>query len=53
MVVFIVDTGAIYNGQRIGRRSKLERCPWCLGNEKMIRYNDEQWGMTAYDDGDS
>ena len=20
----------------------MERCPWCLGNEKMIRYHDEE-----------
>ena len=28
----------------------MERCPWCLGNEKMIRYHDEEWGVPVYDD---
>ena len=27
----------------------MERCPWCLGNEKMIRYHDEEWGVPAHD----
>ena len=27
----------------------MERCPWCLGNEKMIRYHDEEWGVLVYD----
>lgn len=22
----------------------MERCPWCQGNEEMIRYHDEEWG---------
>ena len=28
----------------------MERCIWCLCNEKMIRYHDEEWGIPAYDD---
>ena len=28
----------------------MERCPWCLGNEKMIRYHDEEWGVPVHDE---
>ena len=28
----------------------MERCPWCLGNEEMIRYHDEEWGVPVHDD---
>ena len=28
----------------------MERCIWCLCNEKMIRYHDEEWGIPVYDD---
>ena len=28
----------------------MERCPWCLGNEKMIRYHDEERGVPVHDD---
>ena len=28
----------------------MERCPWCLGNEKMIRYHDAEWGVPVHDD---
>ena len=28
----------------------MERCNWCLCNEKMIRYHDEEWGIPVYDD---
>lgn len=28
----------------------MEHCPWCLGNEKMIRYHDEEWGVPVHDD---
>ncbi len=28
----------------------MERCLWCLGNEKMIRYHDEEWGVPVHDD---
>ena len=28
----------------------MERCPWCLGNEKMIRYHDVEWGVPVHDD---
>ena len=27
-----------------------ERCGWCLCNEKMIRYHDEEWGVPLHDD---
>lgn len=28
----------------------MNRCPWCLGTEKMIRYHDEEWGAPVHDD---
>ena len=28
----------------------MNRCPWCLCNEKMIRYHDEEWGVPLHDD---
>ena len=28
----------------------MERCPWCLGTEKMTRYHDEEWGWPLHDD---
>lgn len=28
----------------------MERCPWCLGTEKMTRYHDEEWGWPVHDD---
>ncbi len=28
----------------------MERYPWWLGNEKMIRYHDEEWGVPVHDD---
>ena len=28
----------------------MERCSWCLCNEKMIKYHDEEWGVPVYDD---
>lgn len=41
------DTGA----NQIGREDiKMARCPWCLGNEKMIRYHDEEWGVPVHED---
>ncbi len=27
-----------------------ERCEWCLCNEKMTRYHDEEWGTPLHDD---
>lgn len=27
-----------------------QRCPWCLLNEKMMRYHDEEWGRPLWDD---
>lgn len=29
----------------------MERCKWCLCNEKMLKYHDEEWGMPLHDDG--
>lgn len=28
----------------------MERCGWCLCNEKMTQYHDEEWGVPVYDD---
>ena len=28
----------------------MERCPWCLGTQKMTRYHDEEWGIPLHDD---
>ena len=28
----------------------MQRCIWCLCNEKMIKYHDEEWGIPLYDD---
>lgn len=28
----------------------MERCGWCLCNEKMIKYHDEEWGVPVRDD---
>lgn len=28
----------------------MERCAWCLCNEKMRKYHDEEWGLPLYDD---
>lgn len=28
----------------------MERCGWCLCNEKMTRYHDEEWGGPLHDD---
>lgn len=28
----------------------MERCAWCLCNEKMIQYHDEEWGVPLHDD---
>ena len=27
-----------------------ERCGWCLGSEKYVRYHDEEWGVPVKDD---
>ena len=26
----------------------MERCSWCLCNEKMIKYHDEEWGVNDH-----
>ena len=28
----------------------MNRCPWCMCNDKMIRYHDEEWGVPLHDD---
>lgn len=28
----------------------MERCAWCMCNEKMIKYHDEEWGVLLHDD---
>nr|WP_330396727.1 DNA-3-methyladenine glycosylase I [Blautia sp. An81] len=28
----------------------MNRCKWCLCNEKMMRYHDEEWGVPLWDD---
>lgn len=28
----------------------MERCNWCLCNEKMVKYHDEEWGIPLHDD---
>ncbi len=28
----------------------MERCDWCLGNEAMVKYHDEEWGVPLHDD---
>lgn len=29
----------------------MERCNWCLSNDKMVKYHDEEWGIPLHDDG--
>lgn len=28
----------------------MERCGWCLCNDKMVKYHDEEWGVPVHDD---
>ncbi|HIZ23068.1 MAG TPA: DNA-3-methyladenine glycosylase I, partial [Candidatus Blautia faecigallinarum] len=28
----------------------MERCAWCMCNEKMRKYHDEEWGVPLHDD---
>ena len=28
----------------------MQRCPWCLMNERQTRYHDEEWGVPIHDD---
>ena len=28
----------------------MTRCPWCLMNERQIKYHDEEWGVPVHDD---
>lgn len=32
------------------RRADMERCGWCLCNERMVKYHDEEWGVPVHDD---
>lgn len=36
--------------EMICKKENMERCPWCMCNEKMIRYHDEEWGVPVHDD---
>lgn len=48
------ENEGISAGERTAGREeggkRMERCPWCMCNEKMIRYHDEEWGVPVYDD---
>ena len=35
---------------KTGEDAAMERCGWCLCNEKMIKYHDEEWGVPVHDD---
>ncbi len=28
----------------------MQRCTWCLGNDAMVKYHDEEWGVPLHDD---
>ncbi len=28
----------------------MERCEWCLSNEKLVKYHDEEWGIPLHND---
>ena len=28
----------------------MNRCPWCLTNERQTKYHDEEWGVPVHDD---
>ena len=45
--LIFADTGA---NQADRDDIKMACCPWCLGNEKMIRYHDEEQGVPVHDD---
>jgi DNA-3-methyladenine glycosylase I len=30
--------------------SSLQRCEWCLGNDRYIAYHDREWGLPVHDD---
>lgn len=30
---------------------KIDRCPWCLGNDLYEAYHDEEWGVPVKEDG--
>lgn len=31
-------------------KQEVCRCGWCLCNDKMVRYHDEEWGVPLHDD---
>lgn len=31
-------------------QKKIQRCPWTLDDELMIKYHDEEWGVPVHDD---
>lgn len=33
-----------------GKNKDIVRCPWCMGNEVMRNYHDNEWGTPIYDD---
>lgn len=35
---------------KIGEAAAMERCGWCLCNEKIEKYHDEEWGVPVRDD---
>ena len=34
----------------MGKATAKRRCPWCLGNERYLRYHDEEWGVPVHGD---
>lgn len=34
----------------MARAENKRRCPWCLGDERYLRYHDEEWGVPVHQD---
>lgn len=52
-MTFMTDCDMIYeNTLRVQyvEGNIMNRCKWCLCNEKMIHYHDEEWGVPLWDD---
>lgn len=52
-MTFMIDCDMIYeNTLRVQyvEGNIMNRCKWCLCNEKMIHYHDEEWGVPLWDD---
>lgn len=52
-MTFMTDCDMIYeNTLRVQyvEGNIMNRCKWCLCNEKMMRYHDEEWGVPLWDD---